>query len=113
MTTTIDDRVDAIFRSLEDMSPSSMQVFSAALDLAGEPLLWFAAPVRRYAGDRAADYAAPNPLARISMRQAITKAATEGSLLSKLADAREPFWVAVGDALVVVAGDLLPLHASQ
>ena len=45
------------------------------------------------------------------MRQAITKAATEGSPLSKLADAREPFWIAVADALVTVAGDRLSVGA--
>jgi hypothetical protein len=42
------------------------------------------------------------------MRQAVTKAASEGTLLLKLADAREPFWVAVSDAIAVVAVDLLP-----
>ncbi len=41
------------------------------------------------------------------MVSAIGKAAAEGSLLSKLADAREPFWSAVADALVVIAADLL------
>jgi hypothetical protein len=39
------------------------------------------------------------------MRPAVTKAVTEGSLLSKLADAQEPFWVAVSDAIATVAAD--------
>jgi hypothetical protein len=42
------------------------------------------------------------------MRPAVTKAATEGSLLSKLADAQEPFWVAVSDAIATVAADQIP-----
>jgi hypothetical protein len=55
--------------------------------------------------DRIAGDADPNPLPRISMRPAVTKAVTEGSLLSKLADAQEPFWVAVSDAIATVAAD--------
>jgi hypothetical protein len=107
MTRNIDPQIDAIFRTLDDMSPSALELFAAALRLSDEPLSWFAAPVRRYAGDRAAGDADPNPLARISMRQAITKAATERTLIARLEDADEPFWRAVADALVVVAGDLL------
>lgn len=112
MTTTIDPQVDAIFRTLDDMSPSALELFAAALRLSDEPLSWFAAPVRRYAGDRAADDAGPNPLARISMLQAITKSAQQGSLIARLEDADEPFWRAVADALVVVAADLLPAQRS-
>jgi hypothetical protein len=53
--------------------------------------------------DRIAGDADPNPLPRISMRPAVTKAVTEGSLLSKLADAQDRFWVAVSDAIATVA----------
>ena len=111
MTTNIDPQIDAIFRSLDDMSPSALELFAAALRLADEPLAWFAAPVRRWAGDRTAGDAAPNPLTRISMRQAITKAATERSLIARLEDAGDRFWRAVADALVAVAGDRLPVDA--
>jgi hypothetical protein len=50
-------------------------------------------------------------LAMITMRAALRKAADEGTLLGRLADAREPFWIAVADALVVVADDLAPAEA--
>ena len=53
----------------------------------------------------------PQPLAMITMRAALRKAADEGTLLGRLADAREPFWIAVADALVVVADDLAPAEA--
>jgi hypothetical protein len=45
------------------------------------------------------------------MRQAITKAATERSLIARLEDADEGFWREVSDAIAVVAVDLLPAKA--
>ena len=111
MTAPVDQHVDAICESLRDLSPPSIVMFSEALRLAGGPLSSFAAPVRRWAGDRAAGDAVPNPLTRISMRQAITKAAAEGSLLTRLGDAQEPFGRALADALVAVAADRLPAPA--
>jgi hypothetical protein len=111
VTPNIDQQVDAIFRSLDDMSPSALELFAAALRLADDPPAWFAAPVRRWAGDRAAGDAAPNPLTQLSMRQTITKAATERTLIARLEDADEGFWRGVADALVVVAGARLPVDA--
>ena len=109
--TNIDQHVDAVFRSLDDVSPSALELFAAGLRLADEPLSWFAAPVRRYAGDRAAGDSMPNPLARISMRQAITKAANERTLIARLSDAREGFWREVSDAVAVAAVAVLPADA--
>ena len=45
------------------------------------------------------------------MRRAITKAATEGTLIARLASADEGFWREVSDALIDVADDRLPVDA--
>ena len=110
--TDVDDLARGIFRTLDGLPPAALRTFAAGLELAdGRPVRWFAQPIRYFASEREGGEQDPSPLAQITMVSAIRKAATEGSLLSKLADAREPFWAAVADALVVVAGDRLPLDA--
>ena len=92
--------------------PRSFAVRRTGLELAdGRPVRWFAQPIRYFASDRDGGGQDPSPLSTITMVSAIRKTAAEGSLLCRLADARQPFWVAVADALVAVAGDRLPVDA--
>lgn len=106
------DLARGIFRTLDGLPPDALRTFAAGLELAdGRPVRWVAQPIRYFASDRDGGGQDPSPLSTITMVSAIRKTAAEGSLLSRLADARQPFWVAVADALVAVAADRLPVDA--
>jgi hypothetical protein len=95
--------------TLDGLPPVALRTFSAGLDMAdGHPVRWFALPIRYRASDCEGGEADPQPLAMIAMRSALRKAANERSLLSTLANAQQPFWNAVGDAVTAVAADPLP-----
>jgi hypothetical protein len=96
-----------VLATLDGAPPQLVRTFAAGLRLSPGPAALFAQPVAYYA-DVLEHEDVSGALANLAMRRALRKAAQEGSLVSKLADAREPFWTVCGDALAVVKADMLP-----
>jgi hypothetical protein len=96
-----------VLATLDGSPPALLRAFAAGLELADGPASWFGRPVDCYA-DVLEDPDLRGAHACTVMALALRQAAVEGSLLARLADAEQPFWRAVSDALLAIAEERLP-----
>jgi hypothetical protein len=96
-----------VLATLDGAPPELLRAFAAGLELAGRPVCEFASAIEHLAVSFEYDEQECR-LANLAMRRALRRCALEGSLIVRLAEARQPFWHAVGGALALVAEELLP-----
>lgn len=107
----LDVHVAGIFATLDGATPALLAAFGAGLCHGDGPAALFGPPLVSLAVDRE-NRAVPGPLTMILMRRALRLAARDGALAAVLADAQEPFWRAVADAVEAVAFDHRELASS-
>jgi hypothetical protein len=96
-----DDVAGDVLATLGDAPASLLRAFAAGLRFADGQISSFATPIG-YLADDLEDGAAPDRLTLLAMRHTLRRAALDGLLVGKLADAEQPFWRSVGDALATI-----------
>jgi hypothetical protein len=93
---------------LVEAAPAMLAAFAQGLEFAPQ-VQEFGPAIESLAVDRERGLEGPGPLTLLLARRALRRAALfEPGLIARLADSQSPFWTSVGDALAVVAEDLLP-----
>ena len=110
MTDDADMLARGVLATLDDARPIDLRTLALGLSLADVPVRLFGRAVDSLAVDLEHG-GPPCALTVLLMKHALRKAALDGSLIVRLADAREDFWQTVAVALVAVAEDLLPANA--
>lgn len=101
----LDRLAGEVLATLDGAAPPLLRAFASGLQFADGPVGLFATPIG-YLADNVEHGEPADELTRLSMRAALRRAALEGSLADRLAEATSPFWQAVGDAVAAVATDL-------